>query len=999
MKVKQINLNHCEAAQSLMLQSARENQTDVIIICEPFKRIPGSGWVANRDGKAAIWSINTPPRAVNTDHNGFVRARIGNVTFYSCYAPPSWELEKFKTMLAEIVDDARGRSPLVIAGDFNAWAVEWGSKESNSRGYCLLEEFSALDVTLMNDGKTLTYRKAGSGSIIDLTLMSCSLGRGVKWKVSEEFTFSDHQAIYYELHKSSAKKPPKLTGPKWKDSCLDEHTFVDLLGYKEWKCGSAENMAIQLERNLADACDASMPRRKPSRRGSPCYWWNDEINQLRKKCLRARRMSQRARDRPDFHIRDEDFRRAKRDLKHSIKRSKANCFRQICEEADINPWGTAYKLVTKKLKSQVTQRITCPVELRKIVVALFPQCPRVQLERPPLDSEHISPVTIEELTTATKQFGDQKTPGPDGIPNKVLKLAVAARPQEFADTYTCCLQEGVFPRIWKVQRLILLPKGDKPVDEPSSYRPICLLDTAGKILEKIIYGRLLAILEAREALSEFQFGFRKARSTVDAIRAVVDIATKAIEGTRWRWGDKEYCAVVTLDIRNAFNSASWTHILNALRRIRLPSCLMRIIKSYLSDRTLEYDTEDGPKQYMVTAGVPQGSVLGPLLWNVMYDEVLRLHLPERCRLIGFADDLALVVVAKQVREVEAAANKAIQTIASWLSDASLELAEHKTEAVLITSRKKTEFMEVEVGNVTIKSKASIKYLGVMLDNRLSYRPHIEYVSRKASKLQAALSRMLPNLGGPRGARRLLLGKVVASVALYAAPIWATALVGNTSLRRKLAAPYRLSALRVISGFRTVSDDAALVLANMMPVDLLAREMMEIHAWRESMGGIAPTQEVRRSERLASLAMWQARWTFSTKGRWTHRLVPRIQEWIERRRGSTNFHLTQFLTGHGGYREYLFKYRHEDSPQCPACPGCGEDPEHVLYHCPRYLSGATPLPPVEELIEHMMESDANWNAVAKRIVSIQNDLRRWERERREAASNTQMERRTARVLGE
>jgi len=97
---------------------------------------------------------------------------------------------------------------------------------------------------------------------------------------------------------------------------------------------------------------------------------------------------------------------------------------------------------------------------------------------------------------------------------------------------------------------------------------------------------------------------------------------------------------------------------------------------------------------------------------------------------------------------------------------------HKTEAVLITSRKKVEYMSVQVGSTTIRSSESIKYLGILLDNCLSFRPHVEYVTQKASKMQGALSRMLPNIGGPKVGRRLLLARVVASILLYAAPIWA-----------------------------------------------------------------------------------------------------------------------------------------------------------------------------------------------------------------------------------
>ena len=94
---------------------------------------------------------------------------------------------------------------------------------------------------------------------------------------------------------------------------------------------------------------------------------------------------------------------------------------------------------------------------------------------------------------------------------------------------------------------------------------------------------------------------------------MVDIARDAIEGERWRFGTKEYCAVVTLDVRNAFNSANWGRIMRALFNMATPPYLMEILNNYFQDRKVIYLTDEGEQEYVVTAGVPQGSVLGPLL--------------------------------------------------------------------------------------------------------------------------------------------------------------------------------------------------------------------------------------------------------------------------------------------------------------------------------------------------------------------------------------------------
>ena len=997
MRLIQINLNHCEAAQDLLSQTIRESNVDVAVICEPYRNYGGATWAVDASGNAAIWAcgrqaiqeVMAPPAA------GFIRTKVNGVHIYSCYAPPSATLAQYEEMLDSLVLDARDRSPKIIAGDFNAWALEWGSRSTNTRGQILLESFAELDIVLANVGCVPTFRGRGSGSIVDLTFVSTSLVRGMAWQVSEHYTHSDHQAIFLHIgNRGSSQRRSgggKAKAVGWSIGAFDEETFLAALEGAHDPDGTAVERVTQLSQRVTEACDATMPRRRLHHGKRPNYWWNTEIAALRSSCLRARRLSHRTRGRPEHQEREEEYRDLRSNLKKAIRRSKRECYQKLCMEANTNPWGTAYQVVMKKIRGRKSPQVTCPRLLLQIIATLFPQ--QEQDEREPQlaaqqDVFSIPDVTEEELWEICRRIGDSKAPGLDGIPNRALKVAVKARPRWFASTFESCMAEGVFPAQWKRQKLVLLPKPRKPPGVPSSYRPICLLDTMGKMLERVIYNRLLPFIELAGGLSERQYGFRRARSTVDAVAKVVELARNAMAMGKC-------CALVTLDVKNAFNSANWGWIKGALAKLGVPSYLARLIESYFSDRLLWYETDDGPKEYIVTAGVPQGSVLGPLLWNIMYDGVLGLRVPEETTLIGFADDLAVVAIAKHPEDVELYANEAIHTIKSWLRMAKLDLADEKTEAVLITNRRKNNTVTIRVGNREVVSKSVVKYLGVMIDAKLSFKGHLDYAREKAANASSSLARMMPNVGGPKYSRRLLIAGVVRSILLYAAPVWAGAL-NHAVNRRKICSAYRPIALRVCSAFRTASTEAVCVIAGMIPIDLLASEAHWLYEKRKA-NPAEVNADFRKAIRRELCGKWQQRWDNSDKGRWTHTLIPCIEKWVNRKHGELNYHLTQFLTGHGGYRKYLHRFELDESPNCPECGATLEDPEHVMFHCPRFLQQKRRLNSIlgadiepSNLVEEMLKSEENWMAVNEAVAVVQTKLLELDRARKAARRRRDMD---------
>lgn len=343
-----------------------------------------------------------------------------------------------------------------------------------------------------------------------------------------------------------------------------------------------------------------------------------------------------------------------------------------------------------------------------------------------------------------------------------------------------------------------------------------------------------------------------------------------------------------------------------------------------------------------------------------------------------------MIVAKHLEEINLAFDITFRRINMWMNTVNLQPAKHKTEAVLITSRKKIETIKLNVGEHEIESQPSIRYLGVMIDARLNFKQQVEHVSAKASAVRASLARLMPNVGGPKQSRRLLLSSVVTSVLIYGISIWADALDAQESWI-KSGPIYRQSALRVASAFRTISEEAVCVISGTLPLRVLAKERRALYHRQRST--TLSAEELRTEERQNSLSRWQLQWDAAEKGRWTHRFIPRIDVWLNRGHGEVNYYLTQMLSGHGCFRAYLHRFKHDDFPECPSCPGVAEDAEHVFFVCPRFTMLRNDLETIleqsitpETLVNAMLTSKAAWNATSAFATEVLQDLRSMERER-------------------
>lgn len=187
-------------------------------------------------------------------------------------------------------------------------------------------------------------------------------------------------------------------------------------------------------------------------------------------------------------------------LKTEIRKSKENSWRELYIQVETVPWGTSYKLVTKKLVGRRPIRgITISGQLNSIVDTLSPVYqPKIW---PVTESIGEVPlITCEELLAIGSCLPTNKVPGPDGAPDVILRLILERKPKLILGTLNKCLVQDI-PDPWKEDNLVLFLKGNKPLDQPSSYRPICLINTIGKLLERVIKGRLEIHLDQINGIS------------------------------------------------------------------------------------------------------------------------------------------------------------------------------------------------------------------------------------------------------------------------------------------------------------------------------------------------------------------------------------------------------------------------------------------------------------------------------------------------------------------
>ena len=308
--------------------------------------------------------------------------------------------------------------------------------------------------------------------------------------------------------------------------------------------------------------------------------------------------------------------------------------------------------------------------------------------------------------------------------------------------FTSCLRRGLFPEIWKYANVVPVHKQNEK-NLKGNYRPISLLPIFGKMLEKLIYDSLYSHLVSHELLNPNQSGFRPGDSTVNQLLSITHAISKAFD-----CNPPLDVRSVYLDISKAFDRVWHDGLIYKLKRCGVSGQLLFLIQSFLKDRKQRTVLNGQSSNWGdISAGVPQGSILGPLFFLVYMND---LAVGLKCNVKLFADDTSLFTVVEDSNTAANDMNHDLDLISQWAHTWRMSFnPDPQKQAVELTfSRKKIEIKHPVIlfNNIPVKKVVEHKHLGIILDSKLSFSAHIKSAiskTRKGIGLLKYLSNYLP----------------------------------------------------------------------------------------------------------------------------------------------------------------------------------------------------------------------------------------------------------------
>ena len=374
------------------------------------------------------------------------------------------------------------------------------------------------------------------------------------------------------------------------------------------------------------------------------------------------------------------------------------------------------------------------------------------LGTPNQSSLFLSPTNALEVGKVIQSLNVNKTEGPNSIPTNFLKLLSPTCSEILSSIFNSCISSGIYPSCLKTARVIPVFKKESPL-EIGNYRPISLLSNINKIFEKLLHSRLVSFLEKYSCLYSLQFGFRKGLSTSHAVLYLTELIRESIDKGGFACG-------VFLDLKKAFDTVEHSILLQKMSHYGVRGTANSLFQSYLKDRS-QYVSIKGKssKNVVMEHGVPQGSVLGPLLF-LIYINDLNLCI-KHSKTVHFADDTSLLNCNQSLKKLNKQVNLDLRLLNEWLRANKICLNTDKTEIVLFRSSSKKPMkkslnfrkscpcklktddksLNFRISGQKIIPTDCVTYLGVKLNQFLNWEEHFATVIPKLSRANGMLAKI------------------------------------------------------------------------------------------------------------------------------------------------------------------------------------------------------------------------------------------------------------------
>ena len=741
-----------------------------------------------------------PMPEYRTDHIQATSINIpdNNITISSIYCPPRYSINR-----NQFLDYFATLGPrFIAAGDYNAKHTFWGSRLTTPRGRQLFEAISSSKLDSISCGQP-TYWPTDLNKVPDL--IDFAVIRNVKREcisvIPSLDLSSDHTPTILTLINSpshfetqSSCFPNKKTNWLKYKMYISSHLPQNIPLKSENEIQSAVNIFTDILTNAAILSTPSRFSRRP--KYIKCC---SNVESLIREKRQLRRQWQDSRS-PAVKTRlNQCIKRLRFALKNQ-KESKLKTYLQNLDstkETDYSLWKAvknmqcpiAYESPIRLQNGQWAKSSNEKVEaFASHLEHVFTPNNTGSTLRPVVVSDHIhSPLKfrLSAVKLAVKGLKAGKSPGTDKITSTMICFLPNSALKFILFIFNAILRTGYFPSTWKLSEIVMIPKPGKDVTQVTSYRPISLLSIFSKLFEKLLLESLLLHLNNNNSIPNHQFGFRRKHGTIEQVHRITTLIRRGFES-------KQYCSALFIDISQAFDKVWHDGLIHKMTTL-LPQNVHKLLKNYIINRSFQIRSKDViSSRRKISAGVPQGSILGPLLY-ILY--TADMPTSPMIHTSTFADDTAFVSMHTNPVIASEKLQSHITELEKWLYKWKINVNASKCVHITFTLRRES-CPPIRINNVQIPEQDKVRYLGIHLDRRLTWTRHIE---SKVTQIKLK-SAQIHWLIGPKSAldldyKVLLYKAVIKPIWLYGIQLWGTASSSNIEkLQRRQS-----KLLRIITG--------------------------------------------------------------------------------------------------------------------------------------------------------------------------------------------------------